>query len=52
MTIQAETEQSHSDNQWENYAHSMTLTNLCQSIKNSLWVMHVQGNEKHSKTSI
>ena len=52
MTIQAETEQSHSDNQQENYAHSMTLTNLCQSIKNSLWVMHVQGNKKHSKTSI
>ena len=43
MTIQAETEQSHSDDQRENNDHLMTLTNSCQSI-NSLWVMHVQGN--------
>ena len=35
MTIQAETEQSHSDDQRENYGHFMTLTNSCQSI-NSL----------------
>ena len=51
MTIQAESQQSHSDNQRENYDPSMILTNLCHSI-NSLWVMHVQGDEKHSKMRI
>ena len=52
MNMQVETKQSHSDNQWENYDHSMTLKNLYQSIKNSYCGLCMYREMKNSKMSI